>query len=195
MTNILPGGIALRQLSQADIPDHVDRLVWLWAQSKLDSHSAHRKQLILQHSQASGFRCVAAMEKDVIVGFTYALHSGQGTGGPACPGQIRSIGSHDLIAEKVSAGSLLPAWLEAFDIAELQVLQEKRGRGIGESLIRALCDGLPPGRVVLTVEEDARPAISLYQKLGFDVLFRTLPPLLPLTSLTVMGRTLPLPPT
>jgi ribosomal protein S18 acetylase RimI-like enzyme len=193
MTKQLPDGIALRQLHEADIPDQADRLIWIWGQSKPDSDRAHRKQLILQHSGSPGFRCFVADNQGVIVGFTYGLHSGQGTGGSARPGQVRSIGSHDLIAEKVNAGLLPSAWLDALDIGELQVLQENRGHGIGEALIRALCDGLPSGQVVLTVEDDAEAAISLYQKLGFDVLFRALPPLLPPTWLTVMGRTLPLP--
>jgi ribosomal protein S18 acetylase RimI-like enzyme len=192
MADSLPGGISLQKLDAAAVRNDVSRLVWIWAQATPGAETTHRERLIEHHSQCQGFRCLTASCDNVIVGFAYGLNHGQGTG-LGSPGEIASVGSHDLLQEKVLAGLVQPDWLDAFDIADLQVLPEHRRRGIGEGLVRALCDGLPSGRVVLTVADGAEDAKHLYQRLGFQDVLRTMPPMWPPVWLTVMGTTLPLP--
>ena len=118
-------------------------LVRIWVLAIPGADSTHREELIERYSQCPGFRCLTANYDDDIVGFTYGLHHGQGSGRGG-PGEIASVGSHDLIQEKITAGLVQPDWLDAFDIADLQVLPEYRRQGIGEGLVRALCDSLPP---------------------------------------------------
>jgi len=57
--------------------------------------------------------------------------------------------------------------------------------------VRALCDSIPVGDVVLTVEAES-PARRLYSRLGFRDLARTRPEVWPTAWVTVMGTTLPL---
>jgi GNAT superfamily N-acetyltransferase len=103
-------------------------------------------------------------QRDAIIGYVYGMYNGQGTG-LGEPGNVISLGSHDLLAELIARGNedgviwTDPEWLAAYDIAEVQVLADYRGRGIGETLVRKLCRSLPAGdRVVLTVEPWGRHA-------------------------------------
>ena len=89
------------------------------------------------------------------------------------------IGSHDLIIDqeikKLPPGSqseIHNPWLNAYDIGEIQVLTDYRGRGIGESLLRRLCRSLPSDdRVVLIVEPDNSGAMRVYERIGFKNLY------------------------
>jgi ribosomal protein S18 acetylase RimI-like enzyme len=147
---------------------------------------------MIRHSWCEGFRCITARHNGIVVGFTYGMH-GEQNAQVMARGEMTTISTQDLINEKVNAGELQAIWLEAFDLAELQVMKEHRGRGLGKGLVLALCDRLAPGtRVVLMVTDTAHVARHLYDRLGFQPLFRTLPPLYPPTWQTVMATTLPL---
>jgi ribosomal protein S18 acetylase RimI-like enzyme len=99
--------------------------------------------------------------------------NGQGTG-VGEPGNVISLGSHDLLAELIAgeneAGVIRtdPEWLAAYDIAEVQVLAAYRGCGLGEALVRKLYRSRPADdRVVLTVEPQNTTAQHLYERVGF----------------------------
>lgn len=80
----------------------------------------------------------------------------------------------ELIARENEDGVIRtdPKWLTAYDIAEVQVLADYRGRGIGETLIRKLCRSLPPDdRVILTVEPQNASAQRAYERVGFRDLY------------------------
>jgi GNAT superfamily N-acetyltransferase len=192
MTYSLPDGISLRELDATAAVDQMSRLVWIWAQANPDVDRTIRKRLIQRHFQCPGFRCLTASRGDIIVGFAYGLHHGQGTGLGDAEGII-SIGSHDLLERTIAAGLVQSDWLHAFEIADVQVLSEHRRQGLGESLVRALCDRLASDRIVLTVADKAQDAKRLYQRLGFQEVLRAVPPVSPPVLLTVMGTTLPLP--
>jgi ribosomal protein S18 acetylase RimI-like enzyme len=147
----------------------------------------HREQLILQHAQCDGFRCFTASSGGAIVGFSYGMYHGEGPGSLG-DGNF-SAGTHDCLKEK---GVVNRKWRDSFDIADVQVLEKDRGHHIGEGLIRLLCDGLPPGRVVLSVEVGNDAAIGLYsEKLQFKEAFQM--PVSTASPVIIMSRILPLP--
>jgi hypothetical protein len=81
-----------------------------------------------------GFRCFSADGDGTIVRYAYGVCNGQGTG-LGEPRNLISLGSHDLLAELIAwedeHGVIRtgPEWLAAYDIAEVQVLADYRGRG------------------------------------------------------------------
>ena len=151
----------------------IDRLIWIWAQECPDGNFGVRWKLALRHTDCEEFRCFAASSDDAVIGYAYGMRNGEGTGFGE-PGNVISLGSHDLLTEQIArekAGGVIrtdPEWLAAYDIAEVQVLDDYRGRGIGEALVQKLCRSLPGGdRVVLTVEPQNARARRVYERVGF----------------------------
>jgi ribosomal protein S18 acetylase RimI-like enzyme len=170
MTYSFPEDFDFRPVSPDDVPGIASQLVSIWIAdnpSEHEQHGAHREQIILRQAHCLGFRCFTASSSDVIVGFSYGMYHGEGTG--QLGGNIRSRGTHDHLQEQ---GFTDPEWRDSFDIGELQVLAKHREHHIGEGLLRLLCEGLPPGRVVLSVDKRAFRAIRLYtEKLQFQEVF------------------------
>jgi ribosomal protein S18 acetylase RimI-like enzyme len=88
--------------------------------------------------------------------------------------RINSAGSLTILAEHegdvVGHGMLVPDEQEGYELA-LFVLQEYQGAGIGTALLRTLLGlGRERGveRVWLSVERWNDPAITVYQKVGFE---------------------------
>ena len=185
----LPADYSLETLNTAAVQNNADRLAHIWAQAQ-DSVSApdilQRQQQIERHSLCLGFRCFAATYADEIIGFTFGMYHGEGTGLGG------SEGAHDRLTKAINDGQTeFQPWLDAFEIAELQVLREHRCNFVGESLVRALCDNLPSDeKVVLILDKDkAEPAWHLYRRLGFKVMPTTSSAS---TEPTIMNTTLPL---
>ncbi len=66
-------------------------------------------------------------------------------------------------------------WLiDSFEFAELAVLPELQGRGIGGRLHHALLDGLANRTAVLSTIEQETAALQLYRKRGWIELVRNL---------------------
>ena len=166
-------GISIAERDGPDTAAMVDRLTWIWLQENPDGPAGVRKELAGELIRRRGFRCITASSDGNVIGYVYGLYEGQGAG-LSGQGRTASIGSHDLIDEwkdtEKSPGVPLvdPAWGDAYDIAEVQVLAEYRHRGIADALIRRLCSRLPADdRVVLTVDWRNVGAQSLYQQIGF----------------------------
>ena|SRR5438067_1320801 len=129
----------------------IDRLIWIWAQESPDGDVGLRRNLALRHTGCNEFRCFTSGSHDAVIGYAYGMYDGQGTG-LGGPGNVISLGSHDLLAELIARENEMgairtdPEWLAAYDIAEVQVLADYRGRGIGEALVRKLCRSLPRRR-------------------------------------------------
>jgi ribosomal protein S18 acetylase RimI-like enzyme len=191
MTYSFPEDYDFRSVSPNDMPGIARQLVSIWVAddpAENEPYREHREQLMLRHAQCLGFRCFTASRDDVIVGFSYGMYHGEGSGQW---GEERvSFGTHDYLIEK---GVVNPKWRESFDIGELQVLAKYRRDHIGEGLMRLLCEGLPPGRVVLSVDERKAPAISLYSnKFQFREVFR-IQKFSSAPDIIVMSGLLPLP--
>ena len=175
MTYSLPNDYDFRSVSPDDVPGIASQLVSIWVADKPDEHEpyrAHREQIILRHAHCPGFRCFTASRDDAIVGFSYGMYHGEGTG-QFGPGDA-SEGTHDHLIKRDYTE---PEWRESFDIGDLQVLAKHREHHVGEGLFRLVCEGLPPGRVVLSVDEREFPAIRLYAKLQFQEVLRHRPAL------------------
>jgi ribosomal protein S18 acetylase RimI-like enzyme len=169
-----------------------DALNQIWAQNNSSGNKTARAELLERHIASDGFKCFIAIESGVILGYIYGLESGLGTGVGGTTG-LTSLGSHDLIKQRVDAHMTGSFWLDSFDIAELQVAPREQGRGIGKSLIGRLCADLPDGRrVILSVDESAAAARHLYESVGFKELFTTVQ-FTQRIRITVMWAVLPLP--
>ena len=80
---------------------------------------------------------------------------------------VTSDGKH--VVGTVGGMHRSPATME---LISMWVAPEVRGTGVGEALIDALIEWTAAetvGRVVLAVRKGNRPAIALYQRLGFDL--------------------------
>lgn len=172
----------------------IDQLIRIWAEQHPGEDAGYRKRLALQHTACDGFRCFTATCDGAIVGYAYGMCNGQGTGLNG-PGQVSSVGSHDLLEEWTAKGPpdnpwISPDWRPAFDIAEVQVLAAYRHRGIGERLLLEICGSVPGDEpIVLSVAPDNDGARRLYQRVGFQDLlaFPVTSMYLPMNRLVLMG--------
>jgi ribosomal protein S18 acetylase RimI-like enzyme len=151
-----------------------------------------RDAILERHAANPGFRALAAFsEPNVVAGFTYGFHG--------APGQWW----HDTVAGALTVargrrpvaggGSGGRGWLDdSFEVAELHVLPERQGMGIGRELLLRLTADRPERTAVLSTADTESRARRLYRKVGFTDLLTGFrfsgaePPY------AVMGATLPL---
>jgi GNAT superfamily N-acetyltransferase len=110
-----------------------------------------------QHMLRRDFRSCIALEPQTgkLTGFTYGYSGGAGEWW------------HDIVAAAM-APAARDAWLAgSFEFAELAVLPEAQGRGIGGRLHDALLDGLANRTAVLSTIEQETTALQLYRKRGW----------------------------
>ncbi|MBX7056786.1 MAG: GNAT family N-acetyltransferase [Leptospirales bacterium] len=76
-----------------------------------------------------------------------------------------------------AVGALLGRWLrgeQALELLRIAVLPRHRRRGLALVMLRDFCQRLPPllfpkpDQALLEVQEENRPAVTLYQRLGFE---------------------------
>jgi ribosomal protein S18 acetylase RimI-like enzyme len=110
-----------------------------------------------RHRARAGFRLATAREGGALVGFAWGYTGSRGEYWP------------DLVLSTLPA---LDNWVGGhFELVELAVLPEHRGRGAGRRLHDALLDGLPHTRALLATEADeADPAVRLYRSRGWEQL-------------------------
>jgi ribosomal protein S18 acetylase RimI-like enzyme len=144
---------------------------------------AGRESILERHAGNPGFRALTATVGPVLAGFTYGFHG--------APGQWW----HDTVAAALTtwSGRDATAWLaDSFEVAELHVLPQYQGGGIGRQLLLRLTGGRSERTAVLSTQDTESRARRLYRGVGFtDLLigFRfsgAEPPY------AVMGATLPL---
>jgi ribosomal protein S18 acetylase RimI-like enzyme len=117
---------------------------------------AFETDIFPRHLKREGFALSAARnEAGKLVGFCY--------------GYIGEHGQYwtDYVAARIHP-SLEKAWLGGhFEIAELAVEQDERGKGLGRALLTRLLDSRGEDRVnLMTLQQDS-PALPLYESLGF----------------------------
>ncbi|SDG83515.1 Acetyltransferase (GNAT) family protein [Sinosporangium album] len=145
-----------------------------------------RKCIMRNHSAYPDFTCVLAELPDrTPVGFAYGFHG--------APGQWW----HDVISRSVvellGEESAYEWFDDPLELAEIHVHPDFQGKGIGRSMIYALCEGRKERTAVLSTHDQPTAARHLYRSLGFtDLLSRyTFPGGHELYA--IVGRTLPLP--
>jgi ribosomal protein S18 acetylase RimI-like enzyme len=127
----------------------------------LPDHDAWRSAVWDKHAARAGFRLARARSEagGELVGFAYG-YTGEA-------GQWWTDQAAHLLGPEVAS-----AWLGGhFELVSVGVLEEARGRGVGQGLMGRLCDGLPQDRSVLMTTADADdPARRLYARGGWEVL-------------------------
>lgn len=110
------------------------------------------------HVYRAGFTFLAALASDTLVGFAY--------GNTPQPGQVW----HDYVRDALP-GPVYQAWLPgSLQLAELAVVPDFQGQGIGGRLHDDLLAGVPHERAVLTTMTADTPAAHLYRRRGWVVL-------------------------
>ena len=156
--------ITLSELRPAEFRRAIGRLVAVYAaaMSPPQRMLAGRESILERHAANPGFRALvvrASGEGDpVIAGFTYGFRG--------APGQWW----HDIVASAL-ASTYPPSaasWLDdSFEVAELHVLPDYQGAGIGRRLLLELTTGRPERTAVLSTQDAESRARRLYRDVGF----------------------------
>jgi ribosomal protein S18 acetylase RimI-like enzyme len=111
-----------------------------------------------------GFRCWVASEDDRVVGFAYGYETPQ----------VPSEGWYGLLRDAVGEGpDGAGRWLEGqFAVVWIAVRPDRRGRGLGRTLLERLLAGAGTDRAWLITHDLDTPAQALYRSLGFQQLGR-----------------------
>jgi ribosomal protein S18 acetylase RimI-like enzyme len=188
--------VTYRELGPAEFRAGIRQFVGVYAaaMNPPDRTLSGREAIMERHAASPGFRGLAALADGQLAGFTYGFHGETGQWW------------HDMVASALSTryAAGVPAaeyagngtgraWLDdSLEIAELHVLPDYQGAGVGYSLLLALTEGRPERTAVLSTADAPTRARRLYRGVGFtDLLtgFRfsgTEPPY------AVMGALLPL---
>jgi ribosomal protein S18 acetylase RimI-like enzyme len=130
--------------------------VYTAAMNPPERQIAGRESIMERHASNPAFRAlVAVTPDDDVAGFGYGFRGE--------PGQWW----HDMVcAALATAGGV--SWLaDSFEIAELHVLPEWQGRGIGRSLLLGLASGRSERTAVLSTHDTDSRARRLYRSAGF----------------------------
>jgi GNAT superfamily N-acetyltransferase len=182
---------ARARLVELDVRDLTDRLgealhIYVSAMGYPPSTARQRRSLWLEHVRRPGWRAVGWLDPaGPLMGVAYGY-----TGGP---GQWW----YEEVRRGLRTGAA--AWTDDyFELTELHVRPDAQGVGLGEGLLRALLEGVPNSRVLLsTPEHGPRPpgrAWRLYRRLGFRDVLRDHLFTGDARPFAVLGRDLPLPP-
>lgn len=139
-------GLEVWPVYESVFADHPDIDTWL-----ADVWDKHRVR--------SGFRLARSYSDDVLTGFAYGY---TGEHGQWWTDNVRNV----------MAPAVAERWLDGhFELVSIGVAPGVRGQGVGRTLMRALCDGLPHERLLLmTTADPADPARRLYDSEGWHVL-------------------------
>jgi len=180
--------LSVAELSPGQFTARLEQLVRVYAAAMRPAPGllAGRRSIMTGHAANPGFRALAvAGDAGEPVGFGYGFHG--------APGQWW----HDTVARALAAArgaAAAATWLDdSFEIAELHVMPEYQGRGIGGNLLLRLASGRPERTALLSTRDADTPARRLYRGAGFtDLLtgFAFVPGDEP--PYAVMGAVLPL---
>ena len=153
----------------------------------------HRRTLWLEHVRRPGWRAVGWLDTaDTLLGVAYGY-----TGGPGqwWYEEVR----RGLAATGGAGGSVAGEWIkDYFELTELHVRPDAQGHGLGEGMLRALLDGVPSARVLLSTPEYGADAPGrawrLYRRAGFQDVLRDHRFTGDARPFAVLGRALPLDP-
>lgn len=125
---------------------------------------AGRMAIMRNHATYPDFVCLLAEAtqaeaRQEIVGFAYGFHGAEGQWW------------HDVVRRGLldhAGPEACEDWLgDALELAEIHVLPEHQSKGIGRSLIHAICAGRPERTAVLSTRDAPTAARHLYRDVGF----------------------------
>jgi len=145
-----------------------------------------RAPMWVDHMSRPGWRCIAALDQDDrMLGIAYGYRG--------APKQWWHEQVHRGLATVLAPDALLHWLSDYFELTELHVRPDAQGRGLGESLLRALlAEPLPAARVLLSTPEGPSRAWRLYLRVGFHELLRDYRFAGDPRKFAVLGRELPL---
>jgi ribosomal protein S18 acetylase RimI-like enzyme len=115
-----------------------------------------RRDIIVTHCSNPGFTAAAALdEQSELVGFGY--------GYLGAPGQWW----HDIVARALGRDGAVRWLREGFELAELHVLPDHQGTGLGRALLTDVLARAAAQHVVLSTPDTESPARALYRSAGF----------------------------
>ena len=137
--------------------------VWKASFGPVDDVVGWRETVWDRHRTRAGYRLTTAYDGDRLLGFSWG-YTGQ-------PGQFWS----DFILDRL--GPAVAGWVGGhFELVELAVIPDGRGRGVGGTLHDQLLAGLPHERALLGTEDDpTSPAVRLYRSRGWQRLGKQSP--------------------
>ncbi|RJL31476.1 N-acetyltransferase [Bailinhaonella thermotolerans] len=145
---------------------------------------AGRQSIMRNHSGYPGFSCWIALEDGARVGFAYGFHG--------APGQWW----HDVVRRglaEVGGEAAAREWFaDPFEIAEIHVLPEYQGRGLGRRLLHRLTGDRTERTALLSTHDRLSAARHLYRDLGFVDLLSDFEFPGGTESYAIMGARLPL---
>lgn len=164
----MPSKVWVAELEPGQFVARLQQLVSVYAAAMQASPGqlAGRRSIMTGHAANPGFRALVAADGD-------GRPAGFGYGFRGAPGQWW----HDTVARALAAArgnEAAASWLgDSFELAELHVLPEYQGRGIGTDLLLRLSAGRPERTALLSTRDADTPARRLYRGVGFtDLLTR-----------------------
>jgi GNAT superfamily N-acetyltransferase len=124
-----------------------------------------------RHLARDGFRCVAAVDGDTLLGFGYGY---TGARGQYWTDRVSRLAPPDVVDRWIGGH---------FEFVELAVQPDRQGQGIGGALHDALMADLPHRHALLSTWQQDTPARQLYLHRGWRALAE-------LPDATLMGKTL-----
>jgi ribosomal protein S18 acetylase RimI-like enzyme len=164
MTAESPAGYSIELVGSEEATPFTDDILRVYRESfSGEPHNqselavrAFETDIFPRHLRREGFSlCTARDAVGALVGFCY--------------GYIGEHGQYwtDYVAARIHP-SLEKAWLGGhFEVAQLAVQPDARGKGLGRSLLTTLLDSRGEDRVALQALAQDSPALALYESLGF----------------------------
>jgi ribosomal protein S18 acetylase RimI-like enzyme len=159
--------VTYRELGPAEFRAAIRELVAVYAaaMNPPERTLSGRVAIMERHAASPRFRGLAALADGQLAGFSYGFHGENGQWW------------HDMVAAALATRSRSasgPAsatpreWLDdSFEIAELHVLPDWQGHGIGRSLLLSLAAGRAERTAVLSTADAPTRARRLYRGVGF----------------------------
>jgi ribosomal protein S18 acetylase RimI-like enzyme len=155
--------LSICELSPGEFTARLDQLIRVYAAAMRPPADMlpGRRSIMIGHATYPGFRALTAAENGSgeTVGFGYGFRG--------VPGQWW----HDTVARALNfahGAAVARAWLnDSFEVAELHVVPEYQGRGIGSGLLLRLTSGRPERTALLSTRDANSPARRLYRGVGF----------------------------
>jgi GNAT superfamily N-acetyltransferase len=185
--------VTYRELGPGEFRAMIRQLVAVYAaaMNPPDRTLAGREAIMERHAVSPEFRGLTALVDGQLAAFTYGFH---GETGQWWHDMVAAALATRHRASNAAQERATPReWLgDSFEIAELHVLPDWQGNGIGRSLLLSLTAGRPERTAVLSTADAPTRARRLYRGVGFTDLLTDFrfsgsePPY------AVMGATLPL---
>jgi GNAT superfamily N-acetyltransferase len=154
----------LVEWDRTELAARVDDLLEVYAEAMEVSRASARgrRTVVAGHLERDGFRAVAALQVDRLVGIAYGYRG--------APGQWW----HDHVRAAM-APDLASTWLaDPFEVCELHVRPELHGTGLGRDLLLRLVGGAEAATAVLTTPDNETRARAFYRSGGWVDLVRGL---------------------